>query len=1088
MSGEFSLISIEHLAHWALSEYEESRAIFGIHESLFFRPQAADPFRMRRYGTLLETPIGVAAGPHTQMAQNIITAWLCGARYMELKTVQTLDELNVSKPCIDMEDEGYNCEWSQELKLDDSFSEYLNAWILLHVLRHKLGWDAQPERGFIFNLSVGYNMEGILKDNVQRFFAHMADCRAEKEARVAALTKIYPQIRDIEIPDCISDNITLSTMHGCPPEEIERIGTYLITEKKLHTAVKLNPTLLGPQELRQILNKELGFETTVPDEAFAHDLKYPDALVLIRNLRERARENGVEFGLKLTNTLECINHKSVFPANEKMMYMSGRALHPISVRVAAKLQTEFEGGLDISFSAGGDAYNLPDILACGIRPVTVCSDVLKPGGYARLLQYLDPLRQTMQAAGAESLEAWVTRGPAGNALGNLQMYAAGITEGHAARKDAKSGDLIKTKRELPAFDCVQAPCVVTCPTNQAIPEYMYHASRGDYRAGMEAILRTNPFPTVCGMVCDHPCQFKCTRMNYDNPLLIREIKRFLAEQAPPDSFKLQPAASNGLKAAVIGAGPSGLTCAYFLALAGFSVEVHETKAFSGGMLSDAIPAFRLTNEAIQHDIDHICSLGVQIHYNSKIDVEAFAALRERVDYVYLAIGAQGAKRLGVAGEDAPGSLDCLQFLAHVRQGRSVKLGKRVAIIGGGNSAIDAARTAWRLVSPEGGSVTVLYRRTRREMPAEAEEIVSMLAEGVQLVELCAPTAMRLEEGRVVAVVAERMRLGEPDQSGRRRPVRIPDSTFEVPVDTLIGAIGQDVIPDFITDPAVLKTDGTTYETGMPKVFAGGDAVRGAATVIEAIGDGRKAAESITRVAMQRDGLAPTQLTKQVNAAQHQQLRATRCYGREVPETGASSRGCFDLVTRTLTPEEAKIEASRCLFCDDVCDQCVTVCPNRSNLSYRTTPRDYPLVRLTSAGLESAGTFRVTQPVQILNIGDFCNECGNCTTFCPTKGDPYRDKPKFYLTQASFQHEKDGYHITEGGRALQARVDGQEASLARENGSLVYKTNQVTAHLSPGTLKVTQAKLEPEAKGEVDLSQAVHMGVLLEALQSAAFVM
>lgn len=1101
MSGEFSLIPIERLGRWAVSEYEASRQIFGIHEDLFFRPRSDDPFRMERYGRILETPLGVAAGPHTQMAQNLIVAWLCGSRYLELKTVQTLDELSIARPCIDMEDEGYNCEWSQELKLDESFGEYLNAWILIHFLRQRLGLASgvADDPGFLFNMSVGYNMEGILKDNVQRFFAQVADCGEAKRARVEALAALYPEVRDLAIPDCMSDNITLSTMHGCPPHEIQQIGLYLIQEKKLHTTIKLNPTLLGPDELRRILNDELGFEAHVPDEAFGHDLKYPDAVSLIKTLRSAARESGVRFSLKLTNTLECVNHKTVFPPQEKMMYMSGRALHPISIRVANRLQTEFNGELDISFCAGVDTFNLPDVVAAGMRPITVCSDVLKPGGYARMTQYLAHLREAMEAEGATTLDAFAERraarlGAAAEgkpaALANLQAYAARVTAVPDVQKGGKHGELIKTQRPLDPFDCVDAPCVVTCPTNQEIPLYIYHAGRGEYDEAMRVILRTNPFPLVCGMVCDHPCQLKCTRINYDSPLLIREIKRFVAEHAPAHTITLEPAPANGLKVAVVGAGPSGLSCAYFLALAGFEVEVHETKAIPGGMLADAIPSFRLTDEAIRHDIGMIERLGVRIVYNSPVDGAAFQAMRDRVDYVYLGLGAQGAKKLGLDGEDMAGCLDCLRFLADVRQGRPVALGHHVVVVGGGNSAIDAARTAHRLVGAQ-GQVTVLYRRTRREMPADAEEIEAMLVEGVKLAELAAPTALVGADGKVRAIAAERMTLGAPDESGRRRPVRVPDSGFEVACDSVISSIGQDVLCDFVDDPSLLVTDPTTGETRLAGVFAGGDQVRGPSSVVSAIGDGRRAAGNIERKAMQRLGRPFTRPQKEITEAERHRKRASREHGAHVPETDAGCRECFGLVTRTLTVDEARVEAQRCLYCDDVCDQCVTVCPNRANLGYGVRVGDYPVFTASrgngAAVLEPSGTFRVSQPVQVLNVGDFCNECGNCDTFCPTSGAPYRLKPKFYLTEKSFGHETDGYHLAAGGTVLVARRGGLVERLTRHDDRLVYETDSLTATLDPTTLEVTGVAFKPAAGDDtVDLRHAVQMAVLLEGLRYAPF--
>ncbi len=228
---------------------------------------------------------------------------------------------------------------------------------LIHVLKHKFGWD-MSEAGFIFNLSVGYDLKGILNENVQWFFDKMNNCSQELEEKIKTLKPLYPAIDEIKIPSRLSDNITLSTMHGCPPDEIERIGKYLIEERHLHTAIKLNPTLLGSEELRYLLNEKLGYEIKIPDEAFEHDLKYHEALSMINSLSKLADENNVEFGLKLTNTLESLNSTNWLPGKEKMVYTSGRALHPITINLAEKLQKDFNGELDISFSAGVDAFNV----------------------------------------------------------------------------------------------------------------------------------------------------------------------------------------------------------------------------------------------------------------------------------------------------------------------------------------------------------------------------------------------------------------------------------------------------------------------------------------------------------------------------------------------------------------------------------------------------------------------------------------------------------------------------------------------------------------------------------------------------------
>ena len=227
MSDRFHLIPMEQLTDWVFTELEERDSIFGIPRTSFFEPSPTDPFRTSKYGQILETPFGVAAGPHSQMAQNIIVSWLVGARFIELKTIQTLDELDVNKPCIDLEDEGYNVEWSQELKVYESFDEYLRAWVLIHALHHKFGFPgARP--GMLFNMSVGYDLAGIKQPNVQWYLDTMRDASEFKQAYIDIVASRYPAISEIEIPDTVSDTITLSTMHGCPPDEIEAIATCLM--------------------------------------------------------------------------------------------------------------------------------------------------------------------------------------------------------------------------------------------------------------------------------------------------------------------------------------------------------------------------------------------------------------------------------------------------------------------------------------------------------------------------------------------------------------------------------------------------------------------------------------------------------------------------------------------------------------------------------------------------------------------------------------------------------------------------------------------------------------------------------------------
>ncbi len=1087
-SDKFWCCDIETLLKWILAE-EKQGQIFGIRRELFFTPRDNDPFQMVRYGQLLETPLGVAAGPHTQLSQNIIAAWLTGARYMELKTVQVLDELAVTKPCIDMTDEGYNCEWSQELKLDQSFNEYLNAWIVLHILKDKFGWGPPGQAGFIFNMSVGYNLEGILSPTVQRFLEKMTDCSKEKGEKIERLAKFYPRVKELDIADTISDNITISTMHGCPPDEVEKIGSYFVTEKKMNTTIKLNPTLLGPQRLRAILNDKLGFETIVPDLAFDHDLKYADGVALIHALLVAAQKSGVEFNVKLTNTLETSNQEQNLPESEQMVYMSGRALHPISINLAARLQSEFDGALSISFSAGTDCFNFAEVLACNLRPVTVCSDVLKPGGYGRLSQYLEAAAQAIETAGAANLDEFIVTGginagePKKAGLVNLQAYAESVVNRTAYNKEIFPYDNIKTSRKLSTFDCIQAPCMATCPVNQDIPGYMYHTARGEYDEAFRVIMQSNPFPNVQGMVCDHLCQEKCTRLNYDTPMLIREIKRFIAQKFDrPLGLKRAP--DNDIKVAIIGAGPSGLACAHFLSLAGFEVHIYEQKAFSGGWASDAIPEFRLDDASIRKDIDAILALGVNIHYDTRIDAEKFASLRKSHDYVYIAVGAQEGIDLGIPGEDAEGVMDQLEFLSAVRRGQRPDLGKKVAVIGGGNSAMDAARTALRFVGPD-GEVSVLYRRTRQEMPAAPEEIQALLDEGVKLVELTAPECMLVDDGRVKSNVCFQMELGAADASGRPRPIKIDGSQFELQVDSVISAIGQRVNLDFFPE-GKLEIDPHSHETQLENVFAGGDAVRGASTLIKAIGDGKKIAEAIEARALDQRRVPVISTGKTSDFGELHKRRARRQVGMHLPEIEFDQRTGFDLVIQTLDDAAAKNEAARCLYCDEICSVCVSVCPNRANIEFKVNPVQFKVQQVQQLEgkikVSDIETVRIKQSTQVMNIADYCNECGNCATFCPTSGAPYKDKAKIHISRQSFDESDFGFHFAAADQMLW-KEGRSNAALTRTEHGLIFESNEIKARIDSGSYVAEVLELKTESNHAPDTRSMLEMAVLYQNLRN-----
>ncbi len=1085
---EFRPLDFDRLLDWWLRERRTRGTVFGLHEDLFRLRLRGRGYALRRRGCLCETPVGVAAGPHTQLAQNIVAAWLCGARVLELKTVQASDALTIARPCIDMTDEGYNCEWSQELPLDTSLAQYVDAWTLIRLLQHEAGGYDAAEPGFLFDLSVGYDLAGITSAPMQRFLDRLDDVRGEVAHRLALARPRLPWRFDIALPRALTPSVTLSTMHGCPPEEIERIGRHLIEERGLATTIKLNPTLLGAEAVRELLGARLGYTVDVPDDVFANDLDLTAAVAVIDALAASARRRGVEFGVKLTNTLACRNRRGVLPASESMVYLSGRALHPVAVHAALALQEACGGALDVSFAGGVDSRNVARVLACGLRPATACSDLLRPGGYQRLHQYLDTIEAAMTAVGAGDLDALVnatsgepTRPLPTAMLANLRAYAREVVEDPAYQRATYPDRTIKTDRALTDFDCIEAPCRHTCPAHQDAPEYLHHVAAGDDDAALAVVLRHNPLPTVTGMVCDRPCEQRCTRVHYDAVVGIRDVKRYLAHRgaALPDA---RCAAPNGRRVAVIGAGPAGLACADALVAAGVSVTVFEARAAAGGMVAGAIPAFRLRDNDLARDLQRLVAAGVDLRCGEFIAAAHLDELRRTYDAVFVGVGAQGDRPLGVPGEDRPGVVPALHFLRAARRGETLPTGESVVVIGGGNTAMDAARTAVRLVG--GAGVRLVYRRTRAEMPAAREELQAIVDEGVTILALLAPMAIAGRDDGRLDLTCRPQRLGAPDASGRPRPEPTDEPPVTLVCDVVVPAVGQVVTGDLVPNDRL-------GGGGEVAVYWGGDARRGPATIVDAIADGRLAAAAMLDT-FRQVAMPPADPTPRHLSLAAWQDRAARL----VPPQRAAvridaGRGDFTLVTGELTTAQARAEAARCLDCGERCDVCVSVCPNRANLGYDVRPVRWPLLRIARRGegfdLVPDGTFVVTQTHQTYHVVDFCNLCGNCTTFCPTDGAPFRDKPRFAMHAATYREGDDIHLLTrhgqEGLRIRHLRGD-TETTLTQRGDTLVYATADVRVELNASTFAVQRTMLLAGAGEDVDLRPAARLAVLLRALAAS----
>jgi putative selenate reductase len=401
-----------HLLRRMLRESEREAKIFDLPARRFWRGPADLDTSVVVHGHRTANPVGPAAGPHGQMAQNILLSWLAGGRFIELKTVQINDRLAIPRPCIDMETVGYNVEWSQELRLAESLREYVKGSMLIHVARAEglLGRPDDPARDeTVLDLSVGYDLAGVRSPAVRSWVASMKDARAEVEALRSEIPAELHRLRDLDFRTALSDQVTLSTFHGCPAGEIEAIAVFLMEEMGLHVTVKLNPTLLGKDAVDGLLHDVLGcVDVETRSEDFERDLQWAQALEMTDRLTERARGLGREFRLKLSNTLVVRNHRSFFPSGEAAMYLSGAPLHVITLGLVERFRCS-RPQVPLSFSAGVDNRNFADCVALGLAPVTVCSDLLKPGGYGRLPKYLENLEERMRGVGVRTVGDFVVK-------------------------------------------------------------------------------------------------------------------------------------------------------------------------------------------------------------------------------------------------------------------------------------------------------------------------------------------------------------------------------------------------------------------------------------------------------------------------------------------------------------------------------------------------------------------------------------------------------------------------------------------------------------------------------------------------------
>ncbi len=542
-------------------------------------------------------------------------------------------------------------------------------------------------------------------------------------------------------------------------------------------------------------------------------------------------------------------------------------------------------------------------------------------------------------------------------------------------------------RICPVTDCarlIPAPCQMACPAGIDVSSYVTLIGHGRDAEAISLIRKDNPFPWICGLICTNPCEFMCVRGRIDEPISIKYLKGFAAERAMSDGVYKNPekAPPKNRKVCIIGAGPAGMTAAFFLALKGYGVTVLDALPVAGGMMMVGIPRYRLPREVIDREVSMIEELGVEFRLNTRFgkDVDFETLRAEGFEAFLIAVGAHDSYKLGIKGEDAyPQVVDAISFLRRVSLGDRRKPGRRVAVLGGGNVAIDAARTSIRLGCEE---VIIIYRRSRVDMPANDEEVEQAEEERVRFSFLTVPVEIVGSEGKVTGLRCVRTELGPEDKSGRRRPVPIEGSDFEIEVDAVISSIGQRVDRSGfeVIEPlqwsgrGTVKTNAISMETTMPGVFAAGDAVVGPATVVEAIGGGKRAADAIDRylLGIPQPKMRPVPVRRA--KVDFIEVPATTKMALKRPHmpmlNDERRRVTFQQVELGYSENTVREEARRCLRCDICirCGTCVDICRNKMGI-------DALQFGYLNFDHRDATDFRIT--------AERCILCGACAANCPT---------------------------------------------------------------------------------------------------------